>query len=233
MTRYLMFKLKDFIDFCTYTLILNLITATHFKPVGTETTGDWDLGEHPKHLIGTVTRLFKWCYHMNSLNSLNSIHHCIVKYIHPEILPHSLSFSSSELHWRKVEKWATVWQVHSFDCFWNLWMLCPPVWGGKGPSRCYHHKVQLASICDGLVHSWANLYICKRPINAERYIQVLDQHMLPSRDVTAYSNKTGPSHIQQWGFVVKNLGTRLACLQSRTVSSWKFVLTVDSYISHD
>lgn len=54
-----MFKLKDFIDFCKYTLILNLIIATHFKPVGTETTGDWDLGERPKHLIGTVYRQLK------------------------------------------------------------------------------------------------------------------------------------------------------------------------------
>lgn len=151
LTQYLMFKLKDFIDFCKYTLILNLIPATHFKLVGTEKTEDWDLGEHPKPLIGTVYRqLKKWhgCWNdiitwtlKNSRNSLNSIHHCIVKYIHPETLPHSRSFSSSELHWRKVEKCAVVWQVHSFDCFWNLWMLCPPVWGGEGPSRCYHHKV--------------------------------------------------------------------------------------------
>lgn len=146
-----MFKLKDFLDICKYTLILNLIPATHFKLFGTGTTEDWDLWKHPKHLIGTVHRYLKRhsCSNdiitrtlKNSRNSLNSIHHCIVKYIHPEILPNSLRFSSSETHWRKVEKCAMVWQVHSFDYFWNLWMLYLQDEEERDHPDCYHHKVQ-------------------------------------------------------------------------------------------
>ena len=43
-----------------------------------------------------------------------------------------------------------------------------------------------ARVYDGIgrcinVHGMSDLHICEGPINAERYLQVLDQHMLPSR----------------------------------------------------
>ena len=55
----------------------------------------------------------------------------------------------------------------------------------KDNPDCYQRKVQkLASVIVwGCVnaHGTGNLHICKGTINAERYIQVLEQHMLPSK----------------------------------------------------
>ena len=84
---------------------------------------------------------------------------------------------------------------------------------------CYQRKVQKpASVMVwGCVsgHGMANLHICGGTINAERYIQVVEQYMLhPSNilfmDAPDYFSKTMPRHIlhmlQQRGFVVKECG---------------------------
>ena len=64
-------------------------------------------------------------------------------------------------------------------------------------------------------HGMGNLHICEGTINAERYIQVVEQYMLhPSNilfmDAPDYFSKTMPRHIlhmlQQRGFVVKECG---------------------------
>ena len=56
---------------------------------------------------------------------------------------------------------------------------------GKDHSDCYQRKVQKpASVMVwGCVSASGigNLHICEGTINAERYIQVLEQHMLPSK----------------------------------------------------
>ena len=96
----------------------------------------------------------------------------------------------------------------------------------KDHPDCYQCKVQKpASVMVwGCVsgHGMGNLHICEGTINAERYIQVLEQHMLPGwqhmltsgdvffRDVPAYFSKTMSNHIlhmlQQCGFMVKECG---------------------------
>uniref|UniRef100_A0AAR2KV54 Tc1-like transposase DDE domain-containing protein n=1 Tax=Pygocentrus nattereri TaxID=42514 RepID=A0AAR2KV54_PYGNA len=55
----------------------------------------------------------------------------------------------------------------------------------KDSPDCYQHKVQKPAslMVWGCVsaHDMGNLHICEGTINAERYIQVLEQHMLPSK----------------------------------------------------
>ena len=89
--------------------------------------------------------------------------------------------------------------------------------GEKNHPDCYQCKVQKPAFVMvwGCVsaHGMGNLHICEGTINAERYTQVLEQHMLPTiffRDVPAYFSKTMPSHIlhvsKHCGFVVKQYG---------------------------
>lgn len=70
------------------------------------------------------------------------------------------------------------------------------------------------------------LHICEGTINVERYMQVLEQHMLQSRcffrDVPAYFTPHSAGVTAAW-LHSKNVGTRTACLQSRPVSHWKWV----------
>lgn len=70
-------------------------------------------------------------------------------------------------------------------------------------------------------HSMGN--ICEGTINAERYNICCH----PSQTIPAYFSRTMHSHIlhvlQLRGFVVKESGTRVACLQSRPVSHWTCV----------
>ncbi|KAL7868504.1 hypothetical protein SRHO_G00098880, partial [Serrasalmus rhombeus] len=86
---------------------------------------------------------------------------------------------------------------------------------------CFQCKVQKPASLMGWgcvsAHGVDNLHICEGTINAERYIQVLEQHLLPSKQRLfqggpAYFSKTMPSHIlhvlQQRGFVVKECGSR-------------------------
>ena len=96
------------------------------------------------------------------------------------MLPASLGPSSSGMDWRKVEKWAVVWRVHISNCFWKSWKSCLAVQRLKGPSRLLSAQSSKASICDG-ARGMGNLHICEGTINAERNIQVSEQHMLPSR----------------------------------------------------
>ena len=79
--------------------------------------------------------------------------------------------SSSEMDWRKVEKWAVVWRVS--DCFHKSWTSCPPGERGKEPSRLPPAQSLKDSICDGIgvcvSHGIIdNYYIFEGPMNAER-----------------------------------------------------------------
>lgn len=68
--------------------------------------------------------------------------------------------------------------------FWKKWTPCAPDQRRKGPSRLLP-AVQKP----GFVMVWCcvsavgkgNLHFCDGTINAEKYIEILEQHMLPSR----------------------------------------------------
>lgn len=84
--------------------------------------------------------------------------------------------SSSE-----TETCAVVSRVHISNFrFWKSWPSCPP-----GRPHCYQCKVEeLASVMVwGRVsaHGLGNLHIFEGTTNAERHIQALEQHMLPSK----------------------------------------------------
>ncbi|MED6237297.1 hypothetical protein ATANTOWER_022227 [Ataeniobius toweri] len=79
-----------------------------------------------------------------------------------------------------------------------------------------YQRSVLESICDGIgvcAHGMGNLHICEGTIDAERYIQVLEQHVVASKqrlqEHPAYFSKTILSHkllvFQQRGFVVRVL----------------------------
>ena len=120
----------------------------------------------------------------------------------PEMWPAFLGLSSSEVDWHKVEKCAVVWWVH-ISLFLEIIDIV-----SSGPKRkrtdCYQHKVpKPASVMVWgrlSAHGMGNLYICEGTINAERYMQVFEQHMLPSKQHLFQGHPcvfmhTMPSHI--------------------------------------
>uniref|UniRef100_A0AAR2J4N9 Tc1-like transposase DDE domain-containing protein n=1 Tax=Pygocentrus nattereri TaxID=42514 RepID=A0AAR2J4N9_PYGNA len=68
---------------------------------------------------------------------------------------------------------------------WRSRTSCPLGQRRKDCPDCYQRKVQKPAslMVWGYVsaHGMGNLHICEGTINAERYIQVLEQHMLPSK----------------------------------------------------
>ncbi len=101
--------------------------------------------------------------------------------------------------------------------------------GGR-PSSVLSAFSSKASISDGMgVHKciqYGQLACLEGTMNAERYIKVLEQHMLPSRwclfqgralCISAGQCKTTyHSYYKQHGFVVEESDAELACLQSRS-----------------
>lgn len=61
-------------------------------------------------------------------------------------------------------------------------------WTGKGPSCLLSANSSKASIDDGIrgisAHDKGSLHICKDTNNAKSYIQVLEQHLLPSKTMS-------------------------------------------------
>ena len=102
---------------------------------------------------------------------------------------------------------------------------------------CYQHQVKkLASVMVwGCVsaHGTGNLHICEGTIKAERYMQVLEQHILPSKQCLVQRRpclfmednvEPHSTSVTTAGIYSKRVGgTRLACLQSRHLSHWKCV----------
>lgn len=113
-------------------------------------------------------------------------------------------------------------------------------WSGIDMIYWYHDKKNVdsskTSNYDGLglssAHDMDNLNICKSTINAERYIQSLEQYISPSRCLfqgCPYlfhqdNKKPNSAHITTvWLCSKKTAGTRLAGLHSTSVSHWKCV----------
>ncbi len=74
-----------------------------------------------------------------------------------------------------------------------------------------------ASISDGMgcisAYGMGSLHVLEGTMNAERYMKVLEQHMLPSRGHIFQQNnlKHTLQLLQQHGFVVEESGAELTC----------------------
>ncbi len=145
-------------------------------------------------------------------------------------------WAKAHLKWT-VAKWKTVlWSDESkFEVlFGKLGRHVIRTKEDKDNPSCYQRSVQkpaslmvwgCMSACGmGSLHIW------KGTINAERYIQVLEQHMLPSRrrlfqGRPCISNMAMPDHIlhqlQHHGCVEEGSGTEMASLQSRSFTHRK------------
>ena len=81
----------------------------------------------------------------------------------------------------------TFW-VHISDCSLKSWMSCPAGQRGEGPSRSLsaHSSEPVSVMVRGHASArgiMGNLHICEGTINAGRWIQVLERHVLPSSSV--------------------------------------------------
>jgi len=86
----------------------------------------------------------------------------------PERLPSSLGQSSFEMDWSEVENCSVVKRNKIWNSFRKSWTTCPLDWRGEGGHLA----------CYLMVWDRTGKLITT---NAERYIQVLQQHVLPSR----------------------------------------------------
>lgn len=74
------------------------------------------------------------------------------------------------------EKCSVVWWVQIWNCFWKSCTSCPPGWRGKIQNPAPVTVWACVSVRD-----MGSFRIFQGTINAERYIQVLEQHLLPPR----------------------------------------------------
>ncbi len=72
-----------------------------------------------------------------------------------------------------------------FRYFWEEWMPCAPDQRRKGSSRLLPATSPKARVCHGMglcqCPCKGNLHFCDGTINAEKYIEILEHNMLPSR----------------------------------------------------
>ncbi len=117
--------------------------------------------------------------------------------------------------------------------FWEEWTPCAPDQRRKGSSRLLPATSPKARVCHGMgcvsALGKGNLHFCDGTINAEKYIEILEHNMLPSRRhlfqgrpcIFQQDNaKPHSAHItKSWLRRKRVTGTWLACLQSRPVSN--------------
>lgn len=117
---------------------------------------------------------------------------------------------TQKLIWDEEEKCPVIWQVKNSRSFLNDGR---PILQAKEEMThlgCYLSKKPASVMVCGCVaaHGWGNLHVWKCSINAEWHIQVLEQLMLPRRELLfeRESDKTMLSHIlhifQQHGCIV-------------------------------
>ncbi len=132
-----------------------------------------------------------------------------------------------------VETCTVVRWISISGIFWEEWTPCAPDQRRKGSSRL----LPATSPKPGSVMVWGcvsapgkgNLHFCDGTINAEKYIEILEHNMLPSRRhlfqgrpcIFQQDNaKPHSAHItKSWLRRKEGTGTWLACLQSRLVSN--------------
>ena len=153
-----------------------------------------------------------------------TIYKCKLKLYHAKRKPYFTNIQNhsrllwARAHLRWTEQWKSVlWSDESmFQIVFENHGRCV-LWAKEDCPDCYQRKVQKPAsvLVWGCVsaHGMGNLHNCEGTINAETFIQFLEQPSTshPSniffRDIPAYFSKTVLSHIlhvsQQRGFVVK------------------------------
>ncbi len=130
-------------------------------------------------------------------------------------------------------------RVQSWHSCWKSWMPCSPCYRGGRPSSVLSAFSSKASISDDMgcirVCGMGSLLVLEGTMNAERYIKVLEQHMLPSRwrlfqgrPCVCQQDNAKPRH----GFVVEESGCWIGCLQSRSFT-YREHLAHTSYVKDD
>uniref|UniRef100_A0AAR2L1I4 Transposase Tc1-like domain-containing protein n=1 Tax=Pygocentrus nattereri TaxID=42514 RepID=A0AAR2L1I4_PYGNA len=160
----------------------------------------------------SVTDITTWAQeHFRKPLSVNTVHRsiykCKLKLCHAKRKPYinntqkrrQLLWARAHLRWTDAKWKSVLWSDEStFQIvFGNHGHCVLRAKEGKDCPDCYQHKVQKPAslMVWGCVsaHGMGNLHICEGTINAERYIQVLEQHMLPSKQHNA---KPHSAHVE-------------------------------------
>ncbi len=84
-----------------------------------------------------------------------------------------------------VETCTVVRWISISGIFWEEWTPCAPDQRRKGSSRLLPATSQKARVCQGMgcvsALGKGNLHFCDGTVNAEKYIEILEHNMLPSR----------------------------------------------------
>ncbi len=132
-----------------------------------------------------------------------------------------------------VETCTVVRWISISGIFWEEWTPCAPDQRRKGSSRLLPATSPKARVCHGMgcvsALGKGNLHFCDGTINAEKYIEILEHNMLPSRRhlfqgrpctiSTRQCKTTFCTHYKVLAAEEEGTGTWLACLQSRPVSN--------------
>ncbi len=126
----------------------------------------------------------------------------------------------------KVEKCSMVRRVQIWHSCWKSPTPCPPRTEDGDLPACYQHSVQKPAslMVWGCISAYGmgSLHVLEGTMNAERYIKVLEQHMLPSRRllfqgrpwVFQQDNVKPHTAAITTAWVQVSPGAELACLQS-------------------
>ncbi len=98
----------------------------------------------------------------------------------------AVDFSRRHLGWTITQWKRVLWSDESvFQYFWEEWTPCAPDQRRKGSSRLLPATSPKARVCHGMgcvsALGKGNLHFCDGTINAEKYIEILEHNMLPSR----------------------------------------------------
>ncbi len=124
----------------------------------------------------------------------------------------------------KVEKCSLVRRVPIWHSCWNHGRRVLRAKEEGDLPACYQHSVQKPSISDGMgVHTvsaygMGSLHVLEGTMNAERYIKVIKQHMLPSRWRLFQQDNAKPhtAAITTAWLCSRRVWGWMACLQSRS-----------------
>ncbi len=175
-------------------LISNLMPATGLKIVGTDACLPWcsisssfhNRLKKPGHRASKIVKF--WCWNLVPFlqmptKALSCKKEAICEHC-PEAPPCHVGQGSFKMDCFKVEK-SMVRRVKIWHSCWKSRTPCPPGLRGGRPSSVLSVFSSKASISDGMgcisAYAMGSLHVLEGTMNAERYIKVLEQHVLPSR----------------------------------------------------
>ena len=101
----------------------------------------------------------------------------------PEMPPSSLGQSSSKMVWGQVENCSVVRRINIFNSFWKPRTSRPADWSGRPACNQWTVQEPAPLMLWGCISAYGaySLHIWKGSINAEEYVETIEQNLPPSR----------------------------------------------------